>query len=216
MEYLYDEVPSRMRQQMDAHRAECPECQLQLQKWQSTLNSLDLDGGRLTRATPRHWSWIRRPALPWAAAVALALGLGFAIGTRGRLNQNEVSAQWAETRAEWLRQAERERQDHLQRTAQEISGAVRQENQQLLTEFARQIAEARSADRLLWARQLSTYDQERAMDYAELRNELTLLARQTGTGFRQAESQFNWLAGGLPAAGSQPVSGTNFLTQPLH
>ncbi len=142
--------------------------------------------------------------------------MGFAVGTRGRLNQKELNAQLAVARTEWLRQAERDRQDNLQRAAREIAGVVRQENHQLLTEFAHQISEARAEDRLQWARQLSAYDQERAMDYADLRNQLTVLARQTGTGFRQAESQFNWLANGLPIPVAQPISGTNFLTEPLH
>ncbi len=216
MEYLYDEVPERTRRQMDAHLRDCPECRSQLEKWQSTLTALDGDGGRLTRSTPRRWKRLGWPVLQWAAAIAIASGLGFAVGTRGRLNQKELNAQLAVARTEWLRQAERDRQDNLQRAAREIAGVVRQENHQLLTEFAHQISEARAEDRLQWARQLSAYDQERAMDYADLRNQLTVLARQTGTGFRQAESQFNWLANGLPIPIAQPISGTNFLTEPLH
>lgn len=216
MEYLYDEVSARTRRQLDAHLRECTECRSHLERWQSTLAILDCDEGRMTRSTPRRWSWIVQPALPWAAAIALALGLGFAVGARGRWNQKELKAQLAAARIEWLRLEERDRQENIQRAAREISGVVHQENHQLLTEFAHQIAEARTEDRLQWARQLSVYDQERAMDYADLRNQLTVLARQTGTGFRQAESQFNWLANGLPIPVVQPIAATNFVTEPLH
>jgi Putative zinc-finger len=216
MEYLYNEAPARTRRQMEVHLAACPDCRSQLEKWKATLAALDSDGGRLKRTTSHRWKMPLQPALQWAAAIALALGLGFSWGTRGRLNPSELKSQLAVARNEWLREAELQRQDDVQRAARQISGVVRQENQQLLSEFARQISVARTEDRLEWARQLKSYDQERAMDYADLRRELTVLARQTGTGFRQAESQFNWLASGLPMPSVQTVSGTNFLTEPLH
>jgi anti-sigma factor RsiW len=98
MEYLYDEAPARTRRQMEVHLAACPDCRSQLEKWKATLAALDSDGGRLTRTTSHRWKMPLQPALQWAAAIALALGLGFSWGTRGRLNPSELKSQLAVAR----------------------------------------------------------------------------------------------------------------------
>ena len=55
------------------------------------------------------------------------------------------------------------------------------------------------------------------MDYAELRDGLKLLARKTGSGFRQTEDHLTLLANYLPADGADPSSSNlKDITQPAN
>lgn len=194
MDYLYNEMSARSRRQHDDHLAQCPECRAQVEGWKSTLSLLDTDQGTLIRPISlRHPKQLSAP-LGWAAAIAIASALGFAIGHADRIGRGDVQSMIAASQEEWRREAEGRRKQDVARSAEEISQRVGQENGLLLQNFAREMAAGRAADQFEISHQMQVYNQERAMDYAELRRDLSALAHQTGSGFRQAESQFNWLA----------------------
>ena len=209
MDYLYGELPAKSQREYDAHLEACPACRQQLEIWKSTLTALDTDGVRLVSTPARRSYFHPTAALQWAALILITLGLGFIAGNRGRITQHELDQRLTAAREEWQQQFEVERQRDADRMARDLSAAVREENRQLIADLSRQLGRVRAEDQVQLANQLRAYDQERALDYADLRNSLTVLARQTGTGFRQAESQFNWLASGLTVPFVLTTPGTN-------
>ncbi len=209
MDYLYGELPAKSRHEYEAHLAVCPTCRQQLESWKSTLTALDTDGGRLVSSPKRRLSFNPAGALQWAAMVLLTLGLGFSVGSRGRVTQRELDQRLTAAHDEWQHQFDLERQRDADRISRDLSSAVREENRQLIANLSRELVRVRAEDQVQLANQLRAYDQERALDYADLQNSLTVLARQTGTGFRQAESQFNWLASGLTVPVVLTSPGTN-------
>lgn len=216
MDYLYGELSRKSRREHEAHLTDCPTCRQQLQNWKSTLGALDTDGGRLGRSPDYRSRWNPTGALQWAAVLLLTLGIGFAVGNRGRVTQRELDQRLTAAHELWQQQFDVERQRDAVRVTRELSSAVREENRQLIADLSRQLVRVRAEDQVQLANQLRAYDQERALDYADLRNSLTVLARQTGTGFRQAESQFNWLASGLTTPVVLTTPGTNAFPEYLH
>jgi hypothetical protein len=77
--------------------------------------------------------------------------------------------------------------------------ATAEQNRNFLTEFSRQFNVARSEERRDWIAALDTLNRQHAEDLAAVRSGLSALARKTGAGFQQAESQLNLLASYLPA-----------------
>lgn len=209
MDYLYGELPAKSRLEYEAHLAACPACRQQLKIWKTTLTALDTDGGRLVSSPARRSFFNPSGALQWAALILVTLGLGFAVGSRGRVTQRELDQRLTAAHDEWQHQFDVERQRDADRITRDLSSAVREENRQLIADLSRELVRVRAEDQVQLANQLRAYDQERALDYADLQNSLTVLARQTGTGFRQAESQFNWLASGLTVPVVLTSPGTN-------
>ena len=74
--FLYGELPAATRRELGAHLAQCPNCAAQLQDWRDSMNALDQWALPAVRRPARQ----AVPALKWAAAAAVILLLGFAIG----------------------------------------------------------------------------------------------------------------------------------------
>ena len=81
--YLYDELPATGRRSLDAHLESCLECRSELSAFGSVRQTLaEWTAPELaahvripvTAETPSPWAWIRRPAVPFAAAATLLLG----------------------------------------------------------------------------------------------------------------------------------------------
>jgi hypothetical protein len=74
--FLYGEVKGPARREFQGHLRDCPDCRVQLESWQ--LNLRQLDEWKLPRRRTRA-RWFA-PRLKWAAAAAVVLVTGFAIG----------------------------------------------------------------------------------------------------------------------------------------
>ncbi len=74
--YFYGEAEPSARRELRAHLKQCVECRTQLKRWQSTQRRLS--AWRLPRLRPSGMFFV--PALKLAAAAAIVLFAGFAVG----------------------------------------------------------------------------------------------------------------------------------------
>lgn len=207
IEYVYDELPPAARADAEAHCQVCPQCQKTVQNLRSTLTRLDQDKASLVVPRRRSTGWAPPPILRWAMAASVVLCAGFLAGRSSRPSREDLQREVAAVRQELQAQFREEL-----KTASAVSvAASTDENRRLLTEFARELQAGRSADRKDLLSALEALDQRRALDTEALRAGLLTLARQTGTGFQQTDSQLNLLASYLPAeplSASETSSGT--------
>jgi hypothetical protein len=178
--YLYGEVKSNVRRSLKAHLHGCPECREAVEQWKRSVDRLD--AWKLPRAAmPIE---LFAPILKWAAAAALVLGLGFALGRSGG---REAVAEQVRARLEPQLRAEL-RQEMAQMLRQEID-----RNSSLVLQ-----ASGDQTEKLLAAYN-TLNENRRAADlerlYAALKRQLDTVAINTEQGFVQ-------LAGYQPVAES--------------
>lgn len=203
VEYLYGELTPAAERECRAHLEGCAECRARVETWQATQSMLDEDRATLAPhadpvvaiSTP----WFRRPAIAWAAAAAVAIGTGFLAGRWTGPNRAEWQRELARTREELRNELQQQQQEQTRAVAASAVQATSAETQRFLNEFADRIQAARSSDRRDLLQTLQALEDRHSGDLAQLRGDVRQLARTTGNGFRQAESQFNLIASQLPA-----------------
>jgi hypothetical protein len=91
--YLYGGMTPNAGRELKSHLKDCPECRVKIQTWQHTIKRLD------AWKLPRARTSVERfaPALKWAAAAALVLAVGFALG---RLSGGQGMAEQVRARLE--------------------------------------------------------------------------------------------------------------------
>ena len=203
MSYLYGELPGAAREECETHLPVCPACRSSVELWRSTMATLDAD--HATLALPRRKVAAPRwqPALKWALAASVVLGAGFLAGRAGAPGRDEVKREVAATKEQISAELRDRYQEDLKALATATVASTSAENRQFLADFTRQFNTARADERRDFLKAMQAYEDRHVMDYAELRSGLTQLARKTGSGFRQAESQLNLLANSLPADGAE-------------
>jgi hypothetical protein len=147
-----------------------------------------------------------QPVLRWALAASVVLSAGFMAGRSTGPSRDEVKREVAAAREQISAELAKRHETDLQALGTATLTAAAAENRQFIADFARQLNQARSEERRDFLGALQSYEDRRVMDYAELRDGLKLLARKTGTGFRQTEDQLTLLANYLPADGAAPSS----------
>jgi hypothetical protein len=75
--YLYGEANSVAREELAAHLRTCAQCREEVETWKRSLHRLDT--WKVTRARRRPWERMA-PFVQWAAAAAIILTAGIAIG----------------------------------------------------------------------------------------------------------------------------------------
>ena len=165
MAFLYGEIAPEKKRELSAHLASCAACASQLRTWGSAME--DLDQWTLPVTRPRRREWV--PALKWAAAAALVLVVGFALG-------RYASPAGAELASLKSRVAQLE---------QNSSG----KNQRLLADFTRLHEEQRAADQQQVARAFHAMD----LRLTNLRTELETVAVNAETGFEQTHENITRL-----------------------
>jgi hypothetical protein len=182
MAFLYAEDPPERRTELHSHLQKCPECARRLNDWRHSMTLLDswpASAGR--RITVNSW-----PLLKWAAAAALMLGIGFAIGRgvpRPPLDLNAIKAELAG--------------DLQPRIAAAQSSHT--EVQRVLTEFAKAQEEKHRLDRQILINALRQMDARYAANLAALRGELETVALNTQDGLIETHQQLGWLASSTQA-----------------
>jgi hypothetical protein len=143
MDFLYNEGSPQARHEWKQHLAGCATCQQSVQKWQEVMGSLTAwrTAGQPT-AQAHRFNWAK------TAAVALvAVGLGFAVGTRmgSGPNLEQLKAQLEpelrtrlqqQLASDLTRQLTAEWQSGLDKTRAQISDDLRQYQSQQLTAYA--------------------------------------------------------------------------------
>lgn len=204
MSYLYGELPRAVRAECEAHLPGCPACQASVESWRGTMNLLDADHATLARPARNRFAPPWQPALKWALAASVVLGAGFFTGRATGPSRAEVHREVAAAREQLASELRARYQDDLKALATATVASTAVENRQFFADFTKQFNAGQNAERRDFLKTLQAYEDRHTMDYAEMRSGLTQLARRTGSGFRQAESQLNLLAGALPAGNPDP------------
>jgi hypothetical protein len=206
MSYLYEELSPAARREADAHLQGCPECRQRMDQWRGTMGLLDAD--HATLALPRRGqlaaAW--QPVLRWALAASVVLVTGFLAGRATGPDQADLEKQVAAAKEQLSTELRARYQDDLKAIAAATVTTTTEQNKAFLTEFNRQFNDARSQERRDWLAALDAINERHTTEMASLRQGLNILARETGTGFRQAESQLNLLAAYLPTDSGTPLT----------
>ena len=146
---------------------------------------------------PRKFSgtgWKTGNLIPWAAVASLSLILGLLGGRASSPGREEIQST--------VRQACFDTEKRLASTREkeirEIVSVLGEENRKLLSQLISDFAQTRAAEQQTWLAALQESESQRMLEVSTLRIDLQRLARQTGTGFRLAESQLNLIAEQLP------------------
>jgi len=176
MAFHYGEVPAEQKRQLRAHLAQCAACRQQNQAWAQGIAALD--EWKLPaplRSGPR---WQPMPMLKWAAAAALVLAIGFAIGRQSSKAAGEI-ASLKDSVGRLARMVEHQRATN---GSDEVAP--------LLADYSKLNEEQRTQDRK--AIGLALRDMETRI--VKLRAELETVAVNTESGFRQTREGINELA----------------------
>lgn len=203
MSCLYGEADPRARASAEAHLEVCPECRSKVSQWRAAMASLDEDRGTLVvpraRSHPRSGQAWARPLL----AASIILVAGFVGGRLSGPSRSEVRAELAESRAQLEAEIRSRYEKDLREVAVATVTATSAENRKWLDAVTAQWAAGRLEDRALVEAALQRLDARREADSVAVRAGLLGLAHYTGSGFEQAQSQFNRLS---QVNWSQPTS----------
>lgn len=194
MSCLYGEADPRARASAEAHLEVCPECRARVTQWRAAMASLDEDRGTLVvtraRGGVREGQAWARPLL----AASIILVAGFVGGRLSGPSRSEVRAELAESRAQLEADIRSRYEKDLREVAVATVTATSAENRKWLEAVTTQWAADRLEDRALVEAALLRLDAKLEVDSVAVRAGLLGLARYTGSGFEQTQSQFNRLS----------------------
>jgi len=174
-------------------------------QWQATMKNLDAWKLPVASAlSVGERSGIFQPALKWAAAAAIVLGIGFGVGRISSLASGDMETARASLQSEFDRKIETARVElagHFQRqqadALQQVvaaSASGKAEMERLLTELARSAEETRVVDSESMAAALQRLDDKWTALHAGLRKELETVAVLTEDGFNDTQHKLYQLA----------------------
>lgn len=198
MGYLYGELSPTDRREADRHLSGCPECRQRVAHWQATMGLLDTDHATLALPSRRQRTVFSTAAVRWAVAASVVLLAGFALGRATGLSKADVERQIAASRDQITAELRQRHEQDLKAMAAATVAATSEQNRNFLAQFSRQFNDARSEERRDWIAALDTMNRQHVEELAAVKTGLNVLARKTGAGFQQAESQLNLLASYLP------------------
>lgn len=193
MACLYGEADARAKASAEAHLAVCPECRERVEAWKRAMACLDED--RATWAPPARGGGAWRAWVRPAVAAAVLLGVGLGLGRSMGPSRAEIREELARAKGELEAEVRERYQADLREIAVATVRATTLENRRWLDGVSAQWAAARVEDRRLVEAALGQMEERRAADSAAVRAGLFGLARYTGSGFDQAQSQFNQISG---------------------
>lgn len=201
MSFLYGETPPQRTGELDAHLRQCGDCRKRVAHWRMSMSALDAWSMPAPSRSPRRLAAVAG----WAAAAAIVLSVGFAVGRisvspSARIQQLELSlraemeAALAASRTE-LTAALEKRDAELAGKVQKVAGeAASREAEQLLAKFAGALDEQRVADQDVYVAALRNLEERRATDFANLRKDLDTLAVNADDGLSRTQEQLVELA----------------------
>jgi Putative zinc-finger len=184
MSLLYGECSPERRRELDAHLATCPACAGQMQTWRSSMNALDDWPLPARRHTRRQWV----PMLKWAAAAAVVLAVGFAIGRETSNSRAEVAALKSSI-ANLTTVVEQEHNFNLSNSLA-MAATANTETLRVLGDYARLQQEQRIADQEVIKTALRSFD----LRLGRVRYDLLTVAENTEAGFQQTHENLAELA----------------------
>lgn len=201
MSFLYRETSPEQTSSLDSHLRRCGECQGRVARWRGTMAKLD---AWKTTAAPVH----RRGAAPvmrWAAAAAVVLGAGIAVGRMTAPGSVDIRQLELSLRAEMESKLSANRtellasfQKHTSELATNVqavaTAAATREAEVLLAKFTQALDVQREAERDALVGALRSMEERRATDFASLRKDLDTLAVNADDGLSRTQEQLMELA----------------------
>jgi len=184
MSFLYGECAIERRRELDAHLESCPTCASQVQTWRSSMTALDEWPLQAKRKISRQWA----PIFKWAAAAAIILTIGIAIGRQTSNTRAEVAALKSSV-ADLAAIVEREHNLSLSNNAGVLANA-NTETLRLLGDYARLQQEQRAADQEFIKTAFRSFD----LRLGRVRNDLQTVAVNTEAGFEATHEGLAQLA----------------------
>ena len=198
MAFLYGEVTTERKRELETHLAECSDCVAELTNWRSGMAALDDWKLPTTRRTVHR----ALPVLKWAAAAALVLGAGFWFGRQTFPTSSEL-AELKKSVAQLAESVQRERGVNLTNSVNIATAAANAETLRLLSGYSELQAEQRTTDQQAIALAMRNFETR----LSRLRTELETVALNTENGFEQTRENMTRLASfsaPLPNNGDTP------------
>lgn len=182
--FLYDELSPEETARLHDHLETCPECQAHVERWRQTMSALDT----WHIAAPRQAMPWFQPALKWAAAAVLLLGLGVAAGRltvrvpdATALREQLAPVLRAQLRQELLRDLDAGLQTASDRTDRQLQ------------DLAQAWAAGREEDRKTVLALYARAELQRKSENAALRRDLETVAVNAQTGLTTTQAKLGEL-----------------------
>jgi hypothetical protein len=171
--FIFGEADAGRRRELEGHLDECAECRDEIESWQRSLGRLD--SWELPAPAKRRRNFAR--LAKWAAAAAVVLSIGFAIGrgTAAHVDAEKVRAAVEKDLRGQVAQIARDE------AAKAASLAVTASSQKAETR--------RAADNRVIFAVLERLETQHTTDCLTLKKELDTLAINADAGLRQTEEQ---------------------------
>jgi hypothetical protein len=200
--FVFGEAKGETRQQLARHLDECQECARQVAGWRRSLGKLD----RWQLPRPQSPAILLfQPAVKWALAATLVLGIGFLVGRMSQPQAVNAAALRTEIEAgvrsslqaqlnEALQQMQAQTSNNLSQAEARLALASAAESQQLWRGFLDVLGKARSDDAHAVQAALQQEQEQHGADLIALRKDLETLASMTDDELRQARLKMVQLA----------------------
>jgi hypothetical protein len=211
MSFLYGEDSPERHAQLETHSRTCPECAARVNAWRRSANALD----EWTLPEARTGQASARPGWKWAAAAALVLGLGVALGRFALPGGSDAEALRASLMREFDQKVASARTDLLAEFRKQQAEATSKllataldsasgEAQRLLAEYAKDQETQRLGDKQALVTALRQLDAKYTASFALLRKELETVAVNTEDSFVETEQRLGQLASITQPSNLQP------------
>jgi hypothetical protein len=185
--YLYGEITPERARELREHVARCAACGEQLNQGRAGMAALDT--WQLPKLRPSVPRWAPAPLIKWAAAAAIVLAVGFALGRQTSVHSRELAA-LKSTVAQLGERMEREHTLNSSNALAVASSVASDGPIRLLSDYAQLNDRQRAEDGQKIALALRDLDAR----LLALRSELETVAVNTETGFRQTKLGLTTLA----------------------
>jgi hypothetical protein len=184
--YVFDELDTARRRELEEHLQDCAHCRDQVAEWQRTITRLD--AWKLPAPGARV---LLTPLFKWAAAAVVILGIGFLAGRWSRPNPAEVAAL---ARAEAQTAARSELRDGLLLAlapenpvrADPFQGQLRQDAQTILLRWTGEVLRtSQEEERRATLALFKQLEQRQANEYFALRHDVETLAAEADDRLQQ-------------------------------
>jgi hypothetical protein len=171
--FIFGEADAGRKRQLECHLDDCAECRDEVQSWQRSLGQLD--SWRLPAVAKRRTNVVL--LVKWAAAAAIVLSIGFALGrgTAAHVDTEKIRAAVEQNLRGQLTQIAR---DEAAKTALLAISA-----------FSQKTETRRAADNRVIFAVLERLETQHTTDCLTLKKELDTLAINADAGLRQTEEQ---------------------------
>jgi hypothetical protein len=188
MSFLYDELPTEARAELQTHLGECGECRTQMNAWQGAARQMSE-----WRLPPRRKMASTQTFARWAIAAAI-VGLGVIGGARLISLNNEVKQLRTEMRQQLMAELRRDFDSALADATEQAAKSATAEAEAVISAVAQKWEEKRLTDQQATWAALQQLSAQRVADYAAMRKELETVAVFTEAGLQRAQNQIATLA----------------------